>query len=134
MFEDVPAQLEHTAYHAYHDLSSGGRDVDDTAYRHMPRFAENSVRMVTRVRDRASLIGARSLPLRPIELRNRHPGDPHPRRALAVEGQPLRNGRGGVDDAATHERAAIVDHRDRLAAVVEVADPDPGAERQGLVG
>jgi len=49
MFEDVPSQLEDTAHHTDHDLNSGGRDVDDTPYRHMPRFAENSVRMVASI-------------------------------------------------------------------------------------
>src|SRR5690348_4814388 len=104
MFEDVPSQLQDAAHHTDHDLNSGGRDVDDAPYRHMPRFTENSVRMVASIGDSALLVGARGLPLRPAELRYRHLRDSHPRRALAIEAQPLRDGGRGIDDAVTVER------------------------------
>lgn len=103
MLEDVPSELEDTAHYTDHDLGSRGRNVNDTAYRHVPCLAENPVRMAPRVGDGAALIGPGSLALSSAELRDGYIRHLHTRRTLTVEIQPQRNGGRPIDDTTRVE-------------------------------
>ena len=61
--------------------------------------------------------------------------DPHanPRRALAAKAQPAGRAAGDVDDPASDEGPAVVDGQRYRAAVLQVRNMHPGAERQRLV-
>src|SRR6185437_12450894 len=89
VLEDVPPQLEHPAHHANGDLHASTRDIDDTAYRHVPCLREDGVWMAARVGDRAPFIGTRRVALSGTELGDRHIRHLHARGTLAVETQTL---------------------------------------------
>src|SRR6185437_5618579 len=125
--------MQDSAHYTDSHPDAGSGDVDDTAYRHMPRLCQDAVRMMACIGDRTSLIGTRSLLLSCAELCDWHGSHSDARRAFAVESQLLRHGGRGIDDPAAVKGAAIIDHRHRFAAIAQIADSDPRAERQGLV-
>ena len=125
--------MQDSAHHPDSDLDAGSRDVDDTAYRHVACLPQDAVWMATRIGDSAPFISTCGLPLSCGEIVHGHRGHANTRRTIAIKGQSLCHGRRGIDDPIAMERAAIIDHRHRLAAIAQIIDPDPGAERQGLV-
>ena len=80
------------------------------------------------------LVGPRSPALRGAEVAGRDGRDALRSRPVAVVAELVCHGRSRIDDAAAVEGTPVIDHRDRLPAIAQVADVHPGAERQGLVG
>lgn len=81
----MPSQLEYPPDDANDDLDPCTRDVDNAAYRDVPRFCQDCVRMAAGIDDRAPLIGARRFSLSSGQVANRNVGDADGRSTFPIE-------------------------------------------------